>query len=51
MKKKLYYKYLVTSFKVYIKTEYMYLDIAKNVEAIFDTSNYKCDRPLPNGEK
>ena len=39
------------SFKVYIKTEYMYLDIAKNVEAIFDTSNYKCDRPLPNGEK
>ena len=33
-----------------IKTEEMYVDIAKDVETRFDTSNYKLDRPLPKGE-
>ena len=28
------------SFKVYIKTEDIYVDIAKDVETRFDTSNY-----------
>ena len=31
----------------YIKTEGIYVDIAKDVEARFDTSNYKLDGPLP----
>ena len=35
------------SFIVYIKTEFIYSDIAKDVEIICDTSNYKLDRPLP----
>ena len=34
---------------VYIKTENIYTDIAKDVEARFDTSTY--DRPLPKGKK
>ena len=36
------------SFIVYIKTEDIYSDIAKNVETRFQTSNYELDRPLPN---
>ena len=32
---------------VYIKTEGIYADIAKDVETLFDTSNYKLDRSLP----
>ena len=35
------------SFIVYIKTEDIYADIAKDVETLFDTSNYKLDRSLP----
>ena len=32
---------------VYIKRDYIYKGIAKDVEATFDTSNYELDRPLP----
>ena len=32
---------------VYIKTDEIYADIAKDVETRFDTSNYELDRPLP----
>ena len=35
------------NFIVYIKTEDIYLDIAKDAETKFDTSNYELDRPLP----
>ena len=38
------------SFIVYIKTEDIYADIAKDIEAKSDTSNYELDRPLPEGE-
>ena len=34
------------SFKVYIKTTDICVDIAKGVEKIFDTSNYELKRPL-----
>ena len=34
------------SFLVYKKTEDIYADIAKYVEARFDTSNHESDRPL-----
>ena len=34
------------SFVVYIKTGYIQLDIAKDVETRFDTSNYELKRPL-----
>ena len=34
------------SFIVYVKTERIYVDIAKDVETRSDTSNYKLDRPL-----
>ena len=34
------------SLKVCIKTEDIYLEMAKDVEARFDTSNYKLERPL-----
>ena len=33
------------SFIVYIKMENIYVDIAKDVETRFDTSNYKLERP------
>ena len=36
---------------VYIKTNYIYKDIAEDVETIFDTSHYELDRPLPEREK
>ena len=39
------------SFIVYIKTDDIYKNIAENVENRFDTSNYKLDRPLPEGKK
>ena len=32
---------------VYIKTDDIYKDIAKDVETRFDTSNFELDRPLP----
>ena len=35
---------------VYIKTNDVYKDIAKDVETRFDTSNYELDRPLPKGK-
>ena len=38
------------SFIIYIKTEDIYSDIAKNIEKRFDTSSYKLDRPLPKGK-
>ena len=34
-------------FIVYINTENIYVDIAKDAEARFDTSNYELDTPLP----
>ena len=38
------------SFIVYIKSEDIYAEIARDVEARFDTSNVELDRPLPTGE-
>ena len=43
------------SFIVYIKTDDIYKDIAKDVETRFDTSNYELEcnsiyRPLPKGK-
>ena len=38
------------SFIVYIKTDYIYKDIAEDVETRFDTSNYQLDRILPQEE-
>ena len=35
------------SFIVYLKTNDIYKDIAKDVETRFDTSNYELDRLLP----
>ena len=37
------------SFIVYIRTEDIYIDIAKNVEIRFETSNYELERPLLKG--
>ena len=39
------------SFIVYIKTEDIYVDIAKNINTRFDTSNYEIGRTLPKGRK
>ena len=38
-------------FAVYIKTEEIYLETAKDVEARFDASNYVLERPLPRRKK
>ena len=38
------------SFIVYIKTDDIYKDIAKDIEAKFDTSNYELDKPLQNAK-
>ena len=38
------------NFVVYIKTEDIYTDIAKDVETRFNTSNYELNRPLPKGK-
>ena len=46
---KLYYMD-TDSFIMNIKTEDFYKDIANDVEKMFDTSNYECDRPLPTGK-
>ena len=35
------------SFIFYIKTENIYLDLAKDVQTRFDTSNYELNRSLP----
>ena len=36
------------SFKVHVKTEDVYADIAQDLETRFDTSNYDVHRLLPN---
>ena len=38
------------SFIPHIKTEYVYKDIANNVEKRFDTSNYSINRQLPRAK-
>ena len=38
------------SFIVYTKTEGIYVDIAKDIETRFFTSNYKLERLLPKGK-
>ena len=38
------------SFIVYIKTDYVYKDIAEDVETTFDTSNYELERSLSKGK-
>ena len=49
-KTKLYY-IDTDSFTAHIKTENIYIHIPKYVEARFDTSNYKLDRPLSKRKK
>ena len=39
----------INSFTIYIKTEDIYANIAKDVETRFDTSNYELERPLGKG--
>ena len=39
------------SFRVCIKTDDIYKDIAEDVETRFDTSNYELDRSLPKGKR
>ena len=47
-KKKSKLCYLNTdSFIIYIKTEYIYPDIAKDVKNIFDTSSNELDKSIP----
>ena len=46
---KLYYMD-TNSFIVYIKTNYIFKDIAEGVETRFDTSNYELEGPLPKGK-
>ena len=48
MEKKYYME--TDSFIVYINTEDIYLDLAKDNEARFDTSNYELKRSLPKGK-
>ena len=38
------------SFIVYIKTENTYVDITKDVQKRFGTSNYESERPLIRGK-
>ena len=38
------------SFIVNVKTDYIYKEIAENVETRFDTSNVELERPLPKGK-
>ena len=39
------------SFIVYIKTEYIYSDITKDVKTKFATSNYELSRSVTKGKK
>ena len=39
------------SFIVHVEIDYIYKDIAEDVETWFDTSNLEIDRPLPKGKK
>ena len=41
---------MLYGYSVYIKTDDIYKDIAKDVETRFDTSNYELDRCLPKGK-
>ena len=41
----------IVSFIVYIKTYEIYINIAKNVEARFHTSNYELGRSIPKRKK
>ena len=50
MKKPTYVTWIQTALIVYMKTEIIYSDIAKDVETRFDTVNYELDRPLPKGK-
>ena len=46
------YFYIAKSyFFVYIKTDNIYKDTAKDVQTRFDTLNYKLDRSLPKRKK
>ena len=38
------------SFIIYIKTEEINVDIAKDFKRILETSNYELGRPLPKGK-
>ena len=49
-KSKLYYTDTET-FIVYIKAEGIYVDITKDFQTRFDTSNFELDRPIPKGKK
>ena len=49
-KSKLYYTD-TESFIVYIKTEGIYVDITKDFQTRFDTSNFELDRPIPKAKK
>ena len=49
-KTKLCYNMDKDSFIVYTKKNYIYAEIAEDVETGFDTSTYKLDRPLPKGK-
>ena len=42
--------YRYRRFFVYIKTDDIYDDVAENVAARFETSNYKLERLLPKGK-
>ena len=46
-KKQNYVTWIQNSFIVYRKTEDICVDIAKDVETRFDTSNYELERSLP----
>ena len=49
-KSKLYYTD-TESFIVYIKTEDIYVDITKDFQTRFDTSNFELGRPIPKAKK
>ena len=50
VKKKICVIWLQICFIVYLKTDDIYKEIAKEVETRFDTSNYELDRPFPKGK-
>ena len=50
VKKKICVIWLQICFTVYVKTDDIYKEIAKEVETRFDTSNYELDRPFPKGK-
>ena len=50
VKKKICVIWLQICFIVYVKTDDIYKEIAKEVETRFDTSNYELDRPFPKGK-